>query len=191
MQQNQGQDKWDRWHMLFGITRANTVKNHCLALEQLLKFTDRDPIPLTHDTLMHLLTYYTSKQATASRLRKAWKTLRWLCKTFGHEDHTSRNDIKSAYEHSLDKLNTNLYTNNRKAVMPPMSAIIALEKATANSKHTKGTQYAAAVFRYQLGCSGRFNDIQHVAPHTISDQEHTLEGRPWQTKTMALSIDQS
>ena len=184
MKQNQAADKWERWHMLFGVTRANTIKNHCLAFEQMLKFLESDPFPLTTDSAMHILSHHIHKKSTASRLRKAWKTLRWICKTFGHDDITSRQDLKNSYDHAIDKLNTSLYTTNKKAIMPTMRAIHALEKAANNDKLSKATQYAAATFRYQLGCSGRFNDLQHVAPHTFTEQSHTIEGFPWQTKTM-------
>ena len=178
-----GPDRWDKWHMLFGTTSANTVKNHCLAYIQITKYYTDPIFPWSDKSITNLLLYYMNHQAPVTRLKKAWKTIRWICKTFGLQDPADQTDLKNSYDHAVDKLTTTLYQVNRKAVVPTIQSIRALEKATANPNHTKATKYAAAVFRYQLGCSGRFNDIQHVAPSTLIDEKNTVEGKPWQTKT--------
>ena len=183
LRKHDGADKWHKWMMLFGVTSANTVKHHCLAYEQITKFYPNPIFPWSDSTITNLFLYYINHQAPVTRLRKAWNTIRWITKTFGAPDPGQQQDLKNSYDHAVDQLTTKLYHINRKAIVPTMKSIHALERATANPAASKATRYAAAVFRYQLGCSGRFNDIQHVAPSTIEHQKHTIEGKPWQTKT--------
>ena len=68
-----------------------------------------------------------------------------------------------------------------------MDVIEALEHTACDTQTPRATAYAAAIFRWQLGCSGRFDDIQHIAPQHFHVHKQTIEGLPWQTKTLDIT----
>ena len=90
----------------------------------------------------------------------------------------------------------------RKAKVPPKEVIWALEEGAAgvpllpgaNSPQKKGAYapreldtFILGIVRYQVGCSARFNDLQHTAPSTLKHTTTTLEFSAWQTKTVSAA----
>ena len=64
----------------------------------------------------------------------------------------------------------------------------------ANSPQKKGAYapreldtFILGIVRYQVGCSARFNDLQHTAPSTLKHTTTTLEFSAWQTKTVSAA----
>ena len=64
----------------------------------------------------------------------------------------------------------------------------------ANSPQEKGAYapreldtFILGIVRYQVGCSARFNDLQHTAPSTLKHTTTTLEFSAWQTKTVSAA----
>ena len=47
--------------------------------------------------------------------------------------------------------------------------------------------FILGIVRYQVGCSARFNDLQHTAPSTLKHTTTTLEFSAWQTKTVSAA----
>ena len=90
----------------------------------------------------------------------------------------------------------------RKAKVPPKEVIWALEEGAAgvpllpgaHSPQEKGAYapreldtFILGIVRYQVGCSARFNDLQHTAPSTLKHTTTTLEFSAWQTKTVSAA----
>ena len=50
-----------------------------------------------------------------------------------------------------------------------------------------GFIYPWPIVRFQVGCSARFNDLQHTAPSTMKHTTNTLEFSAWQTKTVSAT----
>ena len=47
--------------------------------------------------------------------------------------------------------------------------------------------FILGLVRFQVGCSARFNDLQHTAPSTMRHTTNTLEFAAWQTKTVSAT----
>ena len=47
--------------------------------------------------------------------------------------------------------------------------------------------FILGLVRFQVGCSARFNDLQHTAPSTMKHTTNTLEFSAWQTKTVSAT----
>lgn len=47
--------------------------------------------------------------------------------------------------------------------------------------------FILGIVRFQLGCSARFNDLQHVHPSNLQVTTETIELQAWQTKTISAS----
>ena len=92
----------------------------------------------------------------------------------------------------------------RKATVPSKEVVWALEEgasglmsagaagpdgqaAPGRERYTMMDAYIMSLARFQLGCSARFNDLQHVHPKDLRVTTHTLELQAWQTKTVSAA----
>ena len=113
----------------------------------------------------------------------------WLAKKFGllavQEEHRLLQK-KQTVETGLTPA---VVQPARKAKVPPKEVIWALEEGAAgvpllpgaNSPQEKGAYapreldtFILGIVRYQVGCSARFNDLQHTAPSTLKHTTTTL-----------------
>ena len=53
--------------------------------------------------------------------------------------------------------------------------------------HRVMDSYILGLTRFQLGCSARFHDLQHVHPKELHWTTETIELQAWQTKTVSAS----
>ena len=169
---------------LLGRTRWATIKIHCMTYENIRKTIGTTPVPWTDKTITDAMQWYQKNKRAPSQLRKYWSTVRWISKHFGSDDPQEATDISSMYDSALGNMTTKLYTEPKQAVMPDMDDIKNLEHAATDIRLTRAERYAASVFRWQVGTSGRFDDIQHTSPHTVHHDNENIVGIPWQTKTM-------
>ncbi len=72
-----------------------------------------------------------------------------------------------------------------KAKAPPKEVIWALEEGSSPSIPLDS--FILGLVRFQVGCSARFNDLQHTAPTTMKHTSNTIEFAAWQYKTVSAS----
>ena len=110
-----------------------------------------------------------------------WNTLKWFSKTFGLLKIDELHRLKSK-KSSLEEALTDTVTRpQRKAVVPSKEVIWALEEGAGydslgatgpgtqeapgkNRHHEVLDAFILGFARFQVGCSARFNDLQHVHP---------------------------
>ena len=125
-------------------------------------------------------------------------TLKWFCKTFGLLKIDELHRLKSK-KSSLEQALTDTVTRpQRKAVVPSKEVIWALEEG-AGYDHQGATgrrppggadtvldAFILGFARFQVGCSARFNDLQHVHPKDLIHTSNTVELKAW-TKTVSAA----
>jgi hypothetical protein len=145
--------------------------------EQCLKFLQGHPLPW-EGKFENMALLYTKESKSASQLRNRWNTIKYLSKTFGLPDPGDHHDIKAIYNSTLDDLLDHKAKNPKKATVPPLGVIKALDNMATHENTPVTTKHAAATFRWALGTSARFDDIQHCSPHTWQETPATLEAKP-------------
>ena len=159
------------------------------------------PIPWKESNVRELLNRLRAQEVTPHKLQLCWDTLRWFAKKFGllavQEEHRLLQK-KQTVETGLTPA---VVQPARKAKVPPKEVIWALEEGAAgvpllpgaNSPQEKGAYapreldtFILGIVRYQVGCSARFNDLQHTAPSTLKHTTTTLEFSG-QTKTVSAA----
>ena len=195
-----GDNEEQEFHDLLGDTRFRTLRQRCLVLEQMLKWNL--PIPWKESNVRELLNRLRAQEVTPHKLQLCWDTLRWFAKKFGllavQEEHRLLQK-KQTVETGLTPA---VVQPARKAKVPPKEVIWALEEGAAgvpllpgaHSPQEKGAYapreldtFILGIVRYQVGCSARFNDLQHTAPSTLKHTTTTLEFSAWQTKTVSAA----
>ena len=180
-----GDNEEQEFHDLLGDTRFRTLRQRCLVLEQMLKWNL--PIPWKESNVRELLNRLRAQEVTPHKLQLCWDTLRWFAKKFGllavQEEHRLLQK-KQTVETGLTPA---VVQPARKAKVPPKEVIWALEEGAAgvpllpgaHSPQEKGAYapreldtFILGIVRYQVGCSARFNDLQHTAPSTL---KHTTK----------------
>ena len=160
------------------------------------------PIPWKESNARELLNRLRAQEVTPHKLQLCWDTLRWFAKKFGllavQEEHRLLQK-KQTVETGLTPA---VVQPARKAKVPPKEVIWALEEGAAgapllpgaHSPQEKGAYapreldtFILGIVRYQVGCSARFNDLQHTAPSTLKHTTTTLEFSAWQTKTVSAA----
>ena len=160
------------------------------------------PIPWKESNVRELLTRLRAQEVTPHKLQLCWDTLRWFTKKFGllavQEEHRLLQK-KQTVETGLTPA---AVQPARKAKVPPKEVIWALEEGAAgvpllpgaHSPQEKGAcapreldTFILQIVRYQVGCSARFNDLQHTAPSTLKHTTTTLEFSAWQKKTVSAA----
>ena len=135
-----------------------------------------------------LLNRLRAQEVTPHKLQLCWDTLRWFAKKFGllavQEEHRLLQK-KQTVETGLTPA---VVQPARKAKVPPKEVIWALEEGAAGEKGAYAPReldtFILGIVRYQVGCSARFNDLQHTAPSTLKHTTTTLEFSAWQTKSV-------
>ena len=195
-----GDNETQEFFDLLGDTRFRTLRQRCLVLEQMVKWGL--PIPWQETHVRQLLNDLRSQEVTPHKLQLCWDTLRWFSKKFGmmavHEEHRLLQK-KQTVEEGLTPAITQ---PSRKAKVPPKEVIWALEEGAAGVPLHPGADspqggggplpreldsFILGLVRFQVGCSARFNDLQHTAPSTMKHTTNTLEFSAWQTKTVSAS----
>ena len=164
-------------------------------------------IPWQERHVRSLLNQLADEEVTPCKLRQVWNTLKWFSKTFGllkiHELHRLKSK-KSSLEEAL----TDTVTRpQRKAVVPSKEVIWALEEgagcdrlgatgpgtqeAPGKNRHEVLDAFILGFARFQVGCSARFNDLQHVHPKDLTHTSNTVELKAWQTKTVRINRNRS
>ena len=134
-------------------------------------------IPWQERHVRSLLNQLAKEEVTPYKLRQVWNTLKWYSKTFGMLKIDELHRLKSK-KSSLEEALTDTVTRpQRKAVVPSKEVIWALEEG-AGYDHLgatgPGTQAAPGFARFQVGCSARFNDLQHVHPKDLIHTSNTV-----------------
>ena len=175
---------------LLGDARFRTLRQHCLAYEGLRKrgFT---AIPWREVDVRNLLNNLATAEVTPYKLQQVWNTLKWLSKTFGLLNLDEEHRLKAKKQALEESLADTATKPQRKAVVPSKEVVWALEEG-ASSLQTVGItrpgamvpgvephkvmdSYILGLARFQLGCSARFNDLQHVHPREIHCTTETVE----------------
>ena len=187
---------------LLGDSRFRTLRQHCLVYESLRKrgFT---VIPWQERHVRSLLNQLADEEVTPCKLRQVWNTLKWFSKTFGLLKIDELHRLKSK-KSSLEEALTDTVTRpQRKAVVPSKEVIWALEEGTGydrlgatgpgtqeapgKNRHEVLDAFILGFARFQVGCSARFNDLQHVHPKDLIHTSNTVELKAWQTKTVSAA----
>ena len=187
---------------LLGDSRFRTLRQHCLVYESLRKrgFT---VIPWQERHVRSLLNQLADEEVTPCKLRQVWNTLKWFSKTFGLLKIDELHRLKSK-KSSLEEALTDTVTRpQRKAVVPSKEVIWALEEgggydslgatgpgtqeAPGKNRHEVLDAFILGFARFQVGCSARFNDLQHVHPKDLIHTSNTVELKAWQTKTVSAA----
>ena len=182
---------------LLGDSRFRTLRQHCLVYESLRKrgFT---VIPWQERHVRSLLNQLADEEVTPCKLRQVWNTLKWFSKTFGLLKIDELHRLKSK-KSSLEEALTDTVTRpQRKAVVPSKEVIWSLEEgagydrlgatgpgtqeAPGKNRHEVLDAFILGFARFQVGCSARFNDLQHVHPKDLIHTSNTVELKAWQTK---------
>ena len=196
----QGENETQEFFDLLGDTRFRTLRQRCLVLEQMMKWGL--PIPWQETHVRQLLNDLRSQEVTPHKLQLCWDTLLWFSKKFGmmavHEEHRLLQKRQTVEE----GLTGAVTQPSRKAKVPPKEVIWALEEGAAGVPIHPGADrpqggggllpreldsFILGIVRFQVGCSARFNDLQHTAPSTMKHTTNTLEFAAWQTKTVSAT----
>ena len=170
---------------LFGTTRFRTIRVHCLNLEHILKHGIS--LPWTEDALRQLLNVAKDAEMTTSRLSQMWRTVAWLAKRFGALMPDSLDRLVRKKESIMDTLVSTAVAPQKKAAVPSLSVIIALEQGLHNTALPLAIRFILGIARFMAGSSARFNDIQHCRPKDFYVTSNSMEVLAWQTKTTGLS----
>ena len=163
--------------------RFRTLRQHCLA-----------------GTTCPLLV---EEEVTPYKLRQVWNTLKWYSKTFGMLKIDELHRLKSK-KSSLEEALTDTVTGRSARRWSPAKEVIwALEEgagydhlgatgpgtqaAPGRSRHEVLDAFILGFARFQVGCSARFNDLQHVHPKDLIHTSNTVELKAWQTKKVSAA----
>ena len=185
MHKHRGHNERLKWRSLLGNTRWSTIKHHALVYVQILRFLGGPWLPHLDTKIADHIVSYKDQRRTAHQLRNFWNTTKFYCRIFGLPQPADQHDVKSMYLSTLDDIIVIQKRNPRKAIMPTTECIEALETTATDTTQPVTTRYAASTFRWALGSSARYDDVQHTAPNTIVATHATLEGKPWQTKSLS------
>ena len=170
---------------LLGITRFRTLRIHCLNLEFILKLGVK--LPWTESSLRDILNMSQELELTTSRLNQMWKTVAWLAKKFGGITPDSLDRLVQKKQAVVDSLVSTTVAPQRKAVVPSIGLLIAMERALMCETLPFSSRLIMTVARFMAGSSARFNDIQHCRPKDIRLTSNSLEVTAWQSKTTGLT----
>ena len=171
---------------LMGTARYRTLRVHCLNLEHVMK--SGLPVPWQERDLRALLNTLLDEEATPSKVNRLWYTLTWLSKKLGLLEADSLPRLLEKKRSVLELLATTVTKPQKKAVVPSLAVIHALEIGSIDD--TIGTapdRYMLSVVRFMVGASARFDDIQHSSPAAMKFTETTCEVLSWQTKTTSAA----
>ena len=193
---------------LLGDTRFRTIRQHCLAYESLRK-KGFVVIPWREQDVRNLLNLLREQEVTPYKVNQVWETLRWLSRIFGLLDVNEFHRLKTKKKAMEEELADTTIKPQRKATVPSKEVIWALEEGAASldipdleatgasSPEASLTGHTAiqkmmdafilGIARFQVGCSARFNDLQHVHPKNLTQTSTTVELQAWQTKTVSTS----
>ena len=173
------------WKDLFGDSRHNSLKGHCMTLEAMLRL-EKNLIPWTESKINCLLNQLRDEEATPQKVQRFWNTLKYLSDVLGLLGPDSYQRLRAKKAAVKDDLVQTLLAPQRRANTPELSDIIELE--TLSTKPGPITdQYAAAIFRLMAGVSGRWNDICHTQISSMKVTSSTIEFTAWQTKTTGIN----
>ena len=168
---------------LLGDARFSNLRQRCLSFEKLKKQGGLLQVPWTEQTVRQMLSQLHSLECTPNYIQQAWDTLKWFSSKFQTLDVESLHRLQAKKKFIQETLVTTTSTPQRKAVVPSREVIWALEKGAAAvgaASRSKGTQAREAIdafilglVRFQVGCSARFNDLQHTSPVTLRGQTKT------------------
>ena len=181
---------------LLGDSRFRTLRQHCLVYESLRKrgFT---VIPWQERHVRSLLNQLADEEVTPCKLRQVWNTLKWFSKTFGLLKIDELHRLKSK-KSSLEEALTDTVTRpQRKAVIWALEEGAGYDRlgatgpgtqeAPGKNRHEVLDAFILGFARSQVGCSARFNDLQHVHPKDLIHTSNTVELKAWQTKTVSAA----
>ena len=174
---------------LLGDSRFRTLRQHCLVYESLRKrgFT---VIPWQERHVRSLLNQLAEEEVTPCKLRQVWNTLKWFSKTFGLLKIDELHRLKSKKSSLEEALTDTVIRPQRKAVVPSKEVIWALEEGAGydhlvppapvrrrprKSRHEVLDAFILGFARFQIDCSARFNDLQHVHPKDLIHTSNTVE----------------
>ena len=176
------QDPTQEWVDLLGAARFGTLRARCLDLEKLLKISPQ-LMPLTEDSLRVFLNCLRSKDTPPSTIQRFWKTLKYFMSRY-HDLTCFTEALKEKKDAIRNEMVKELLKESKKAVVPSLNVVEALEKGTTTGTFCQ--RHLCGVARFLLGSSGRFSDGQHVVLANVAEHSDTIEVRAWQTKTMSL-----
>ena len=180
---------YKEWRQMLGTSRCNSLRNHCLTLEK-IKELDPQALPWTEPKIRGLLNDLNDQNATPAQIQKCWKTIKWTSKVFGMLDPDDVSSLQAKKEFLRERLTTVLLPKSRRAVVPSIRIIQALEEQSTSKAASGADRYAAAIFRFMAGASARFNDIMHTQPCSKISDHKTLEFTAWQTKVSGVLTTQ-
>eukprot|EP00435_Cladocopium_sp_Y103_P032093 s2216_g8.t1 len=205
--------KWRHWkprpdfhteltHLL-GDTRFRTLRQYCLAYEGPRK-RGFEAIPWSERDVRALLNRLAEDEVTPYKLQQVWNTLKWFSKVFGLLNIDEVHRLKAKKQALEETLADTATKPQRKAVVPSREVVWALEEGAATldpagapgpdgqvvpgfDRHKMMDAFILGLARFQLGCSARFNDLQHVHPRELHSTTSTIELQAWQTKTVSTA----
>jgi hypothetical protein len=170
---------------LLGSARFRSVRVHCLNLEYLLSIGLVIPWEEIH--LRSILNSLAESEASPAKVNRLWYSLSWLSRKLGLSTPESMSRLQEKKKAILDELASTVTTPQKKAVVPDLSVIRALEMGSLHQSFTPPDRFLMSVVRFMVGSSARFDDVQHSAPSAMKFTETTCEVLAWQTKTTSVS----
>ena len=141
-----------------------------------------------------LLNRLQADEISPYKLQQIWQTLNWLSKIFGLlkvDEHQRLVTKEKALE---EELAPTVVRPQKKAAVPSREVIWVLEEGAAlggppgapgpaaPAQAAPGRERHERFARFQVGCSARFDDLQHVRPEELRTTSNTIELQAWQTK---------
>ena len=152
---------------------------------------------------------FREQEVTPYKVNQVWETLRWLSRVFGFLDVIEFHRLKTKKKAMEEELADTTIKPQRKATVPSKEVIWKWfgplrKEQPAWTSQTWRLQVLLAlrplwldtlmmdafilgIARFQVGCSARFNDLQHVHPKNVAQTSTTVELQAWQTKTVSTS----
>jgi len=182
-------DQMQEFIHLLGRSRWRTLKSWNSQLKQILKM-EANFIPWNENKVREWLAKVSEAKDeeahTPAKLQNQWNVVNKLGKLLGMLQPDDISTLASKKDAIMEELVQTLTKKDMRAIPPNVEMVELMEEqALRNGNMVK--RYMAAVWRFMVATSTRFNDIQHSAPSSVRDLPATVEAEAWQTKTTRMA----
>ena len=182
-------DQMQEYIHLLGRARWKTLKSWNSQLKQIIKMHP-NYVPWNEEKVRDWMTKVANAKAeealTPAKFQNQWNVTNKLGKLLGMLEPEEVGTLVAKKDAVMEDLVQTITKKDMRAIPPNVEMVEMMEKqATTNASMVK--RYYAAVWRFMLAASARFNDIQHAAPASMKQLPMTVEAEAWQTKTTRMA----
>ena len=182
-------DPMQEYVHLLGRARWRTLKSWNSQLKQIMKL-DETFIPWNETTVRQWMSKIaameTEEAHTPAKFQNQWNVINKLGSLLGMLRPEEVPPLVAKKEAIMEELVQTITKKDMRAI-PPNVEMVELMERQAESNGSMVKRYYAAIWRFMVATSARFNDIQHTAPSSVKELPGTVEAEAWQTKTTRMA----